>query len=59
MPISCSLHEGVECAAPQCPLSDQDYQELSINVDPLDYTSEFGIELYCQSVDFVALKMST
>ena len=41
------------------PLSDQDYQELSVNVDPLDYTSEFGIELYCQSVDFVALKMST
>ena len=42
---------------PEMPLSTQDYQELCIQVNPLEPSSEYGIELYIETVQFVLNKV--
>lgn len=38
-------------------ITDRDFQELSETINPLDPTSQYGIELYIQSVEFVLNKI--
>ena len=47
----------VDVDPPPQVLTDQDYQELLGRVDPLDPNSQYGIELYIESVEFVLSKL--
>ena len=42
---------------PRLPLSDLDYQELSSTINPLDSSSEYGLELYVETLQFVLDKL--
>ena len=42
---------------PQLPLNPLDFQELCININPLEPSSEYGMELYTETVHFVINKV--
>ena len=42
---------------PQQPLTSLDYQELCVTINPLDPSSEYGIELYIEILQFVLNKL--
>ena len=48
-PLSFNDDNTVIVDAPQMPLSTQDYQELCIKVNPLEPSSEYGIELFSKT----------
>ena len=56
-PIPVGDDNIVNVDPPQVPLNPQDYQELSIQVNPLEPSSEYGIELYTETVQFVLNKL--
>ena len=56
-PLPFSDDNIVNADPPQLPLSPQDYQELCIQVNPLEPSSEYGIELYIETVQFVINKV--
>ena len=39
------------------PLSDSDYQELCLHINPLDHSNDNGIDIYLQAVYFVHRKL--
>lgn len=47
----------VDVDPPPQVLTEEDFQELSERVYPLDPTSQYGIELYIQSIEFVLNKL--
>ena len=55
-PTDCS-DNTVYVDPPQQPLTPLDYQELSITINPLDPSSEYGIELYIETLQFVLNKL--
>ena len=56
-PLSFSDDNTVNGDPPQLPLSIQDYQELCTQMNPLAPSSEYGIELYTETMHFVLSKM--
>ena len=42
---------------PEQPLTSLDYQELCVTINPLDPSSEYGIELYIETLQFVLNKL--
>lgn len=55
--LSFSDDNTVNVDPPEMPLSTHDYQELCIHVNPLEPSSEYGIELYIETVQFILNKM--
>ena len=55
-PLPFSDDNIVNVDPPQLPLSHQDYQELCTQVNPIEPSSEHGIELYIETVQFVLSK---
>ncbi len=47
----------VDIDPPPSFLCNQDYQELSQTINPLDRNSQYGIELYMESIQFVSNKI--
>lgn len=48
----------MHCDPPSMPLQEQDYQDLRNTIDPLEPSSEYGIELYCETLAFVIARYS-
>lgn len=57
-PTDCS-ETTVYVDPPEQPLTTSDYQELCATINPLDPSSEYGLELYVETVDFVINKLHT
>ena len=55
-PTDCS-ENTVYVDPPQQPLTSLDYQELCATINPLDPSSEYGIELYVETLQFVLNKL--
>ena len=56
-PLSFSNDNTMNVDPPEMPLSTQDYQVLCIQVNPLEPSSEYGIELCIETVQFVLNKV--
>ena len=41
-----------------CPLCFEDFEELKFTVPPLRKSDDYGIDVYCQGLEFVSLKIS-
>ena len=57
-PIPFEDDHTVDVDPPPQLLCQEDYHELVERVHPLDNTSQYGIELYTQSIEFVLNKIS-
>ena len=55
-PTDCS-ENTVFVDPPRQPLTDLDYQELCATINPLDSSSEYGLELYVETLQFVLGKL--
>ena len=56
-PIPFCEDNVVDIEAPPTLLCNEDYQELSQTINPLDHNSQYGIELYIESIQFVSSKI--
>ena len=52
-PISSSVDDHVPVDPPRNPLSEEDYQQLRISVNPMEISREHGVDLYLQRLSFV------
>lgn len=52
-----SMNDAVDVDPPSEPLSSSEYQELCGKVNPLDPSSEYGIETYFETLQFVLSKL--
>ena len=56
-PIPYDSDHPVDVDAPSLLLHQEDNQELAESVNPLDHTSQYGIELYLQTIQFAMRKV--
>ena len=56
-PTDCS-ENTVYVDPPERPLTDTDFQELCARINPLDSSSEYGLELYVETLQFVLDQLS-
>ena len=52
-PLPCDLHDSVAIPETSLPISEDDYQELLDQIDPMSYSSEHAIDIYIQCLSFV------
>jgi len=51
------LAEAVSVPRISCPLSDEDYLELTMEHNPLAQSDAFGTEIYIQVVEYISQKL--
>ena len=48
----------VHVDSPRTPLNNTNYQELLATINPLESCNDYGIQLYCETVDFILTKLN-
>lgn len=51
-------HTTVEVPRVPCPLTDSDYAQMCTNINPLAVSSDYGIDIYLESLEFVLAKLT-
>ena len=54
--VTCDTH--VEVSSVELPLTNHEYTELCEHIDPLAESSEYGIDIYLNCLQFVRRKLS-
>lgn len=57
-PLSCDLYDSVDIPETSLPLSEDDYQELTDQIDPMSYSSEHAVDIYLQCLSFVQERLN-
>ena len=56
-PVNTCGEEEITIPETVCPLEDADFEELKHSIQPLSHSTEYGIDLYERTVQFVLQKV--
>lgn len=57
-PITTEANESVDIPLTERPISAEDFHDLTQLINPMTYSTEHGIDVYLQCVDFVCTRMN-